>query len=612
MKQLSKGKQLFLYIAPFVPLVFFKIWACSAQSRAASSLLVVSLLLAYCLFVISLAAKWDKPTYFDWAVAGYFLFASSFFIALPDAAAQFFSRFAITGVYSVLMFTALVPLLVGKEPFTMHYARKYAPESVWRNPVFIEINRIMTWVWSGVFFICALLSVYPSFWTRAIFPLVLILGFGVPFNLRFPDRYLRKIGLPSLPEQRKMADREGEVRSSLQAGEESQESQQDLGQKASGLTQIRTGDANRDIVKTKGVMKILALNSSPRGDSQSKTELVLKHLVQGMREASADVTVVHLREKTVKNCMGCFVCWTKSPGRCVIKDDMTYELYPLWLESDLVVYASPLYHYGLNATMRAFIERTLPILEPYFVGNQGATAHPYRHPPRKTVVVSVAGFPEKSVFDQLSSWVNFLFGRNGSLVAEIYRPFAEGLTLPFTKVKVAEVFEALQQAGKDIVSRLVVSNETLAKIAQPLTDDDPDFIRTIGNIMWKSCIARGLTPKEFAARGGIPRPDSIDSFLKIMEFGFNYENAHMLAATVQFNFTGTETGSCYFAVEGGSIKTARGNRAKADLVIDAPFDLWMDILTKQADGQQMYIEQKYKAKGNIGVLMKMEQIFGAG
>lgn len=492
----------------------------------------------------------------------------------------------------------------------MHYARKYAPESVWRNPVFIEINRIMTWVWSAIFLCCTLLSLYPSLWTRAVLPLAMLLGFGLPFNLRFPDRYLKKVGLPPLAQQKKMAAENGKSAGSASDLPEIRDREDRAQETLSAMRVKPPGEGPRPFA-AEGGMKVLALNSSPRSDSQSKTQLLLGHLVQGMREAGADVTMVDLREKTVRNCMGCFACWTKTPGTCVIKDDMTNELYPLWLRSDLVIYASPLYHFGLNATMRAFIERTLPVLEPFFLEKDGATAHPHRHPPRKTVVLSVAGFPEKSVFDQLSSWVNYLFGRTGSLVAEIYRPCGEILTTPFVKAKAGEVFEALQQAGREIVAGLAVSQETLSRITQPLTDDDAGFMRTIGNLMWKSCIAQGLTPREFDARGGIPRPDSIESFLRMMELGFRPEKAQTLAATVQFVFTGKETENCYFIIDKGSIATARGRAGRADLTIDTPFDLWMDILTKQADGQQMFVEQKFKARGNIGLLMGMGELFGS-
>ncbi len=79
-------------------------------------------------------------------------------------------------------------------------------------------------------------------------------------------------------------------------------------------------------------MKILSINSSPRDGGQSKTELMLNHLVEGMQEAGADVEVVNLREKKIKYCIGCFTCWTKTPGKCIHKDDMTKELFPKWLK----------------------------------------------------------------------------------------------------------------------------------------------------------------------------------------------------------------------------------------------------------------------------------------
>ena len=79
-----------------------------------------------------------------------------------------------------------------------------------------------------------------------------------------------------------------------------------------------------------------------------------------------------------------------------------------------------LYHFTVNATMKAFIERTLPVVEPFLKRLDDSTSHPLRQNPPRAVVLSVAGFPEASVFAQLTSYVNFLFGKG--LVAEIYRP----------------------------------------------------------------------------------------------------------------------------------------------------------------------------------------------
>jgi len=119
-------------------------------------------------------------------------------------------------------------------------------------------------------------------------------------------------------------------------------------------------------------MKVLALNASPRTDGMSKTRLMLDALTEGMRDAGAEVDVVNLREKKISTCRGCMCCWTKTPGVCVLKDDMTMDLYPRWLDSDLAVYAFPLYHFTLNADMKAFVERTLPAIQPFFIaiGNE--------------------------------------------------------------------------------------------------------------------------------------------------------------------------------------------------------------------------------------------------
>ena len=44
-------------------------------------------------------------------------------------------------------------------------------------------------------------------------------------------------------------------------------------------------------------MKVIAINSSARTQGQSKTELMLEHLVCGMENAGADVEIINLREK---------------------------------------------------------------------------------------------------------------------------------------------------------------------------------------------------------------------------------------------------------------------------------------------------------------------------
>ena len=58
---------------------------------------------------------------------------------------------------------------------------------------------------------------------------------------------------------------------------------------------------------------------------------------------------------------------------------MSRKLYDQWLNADLVVYASPLYHSSLNAIMKIFIERTYPILDPQFRYDQNNVMFSFRH-----------------------------------------------------------------------------------------------------------------------------------------------------------------------------------------------------------------------------------------
>ena len=353
-------------------------------------------------------------------------------------------------------------------------------------------------------------------------------------------------------------------------------------------------------------MRILALNSSPRSGGQSKTELMLNHLVEGMQEAGAEVEVVNLREKKIKNCIGCFTCWTKTPGKCLQKDDMTNEIFPKLLASDLVVYATPLYYHTMNGAMSTFRERTLPAVQPFFEqGDDGKTFHPLRNKVPAAVWLSVCGLPEESEFDVLSDYLNRTRHKDVTIAAEIYRPAAESMTNPFLKDKIDDILDATKLAGRELVESMKISPETMERIGQPLAD--PQTFADMGNIFWKTCIAEGVTPKEFKEKNMVPRPDSIESFMLLFPFGLNSEAVGERKTILQFNFSGEVTDSCYFVIEQGNVDAEKGNKENPDITIETPFELWMDIVTGKADGQQMFMEQKYTVNGDLPLMIQLFQ-----
>ncbi len=351
-------------------------------------------------------------------------------------------------------------------------------------------------------------------------------------------------------------------------------------------------------------MKILAINSSPRGADQSKTELMLNHLVKGMRHAGAQVEIVNLREKKIKNCIGCFTCWSKTPGKCLHKDDMTQELFPKWLEADLAVYATPLYYHTMNAAMSTFKERTLPAILPFFEQDEaGKTFHPLRNKVPTAVWLSVCGFPDESEFDALSHHLNQTRHKDVAIAAEIYRTASEVMTNPFFEEKTRDILDATTQAGRELVETMKVSPETMARIKQPI--GDTAFFSKMVNIFWKTCIAEGATPKNFHEKNLTPRPDSLETFMFLAPFGLDSNAAGDRKVVLQFNFSGEVEDSCFFNILEGGIDAQKGVSRNPDITIKTPFDVWMDIMTRKADGQQMFMEQKYTVTGDISLMINL-------
>jgi multimeric flavodoxin WrbA/putative sterol carrier protein len=355
-------------------------------------------------------------------------------------------------------------------------------------------------------------------------------------------------------------------------------------------------------------MNVYAVNSSARPEGQSKTRLLMDSLTRGMQEAGADVDSVDLRDKKVKNCIGCFTCWTKTPGKCIHRDDMSREIFPRLLEADLVVYATPLFHHTINATMKAFIERTLPIMEPFMERREGRWQHPARRPLPGAVVLSVAGFPALSAFDAMTHYVNYLFGGpEGRLWAEIYRPGAEALKR--NEAKLEEILDATRQAGRELVTGRQVRPETLQRIQQKITDD-LDVFSEVANCMWKTCIEEGVTLQDAEQRNLVPRPDSMNAFLSVMQVAFNGKEAGDAARVLQFEFSGRVEGTCHFRVDRAGIRAAAAAAERPDLVVRAPFDVWMDILTGKADGGRLLMDGRYVIEGDTDLLVNMSRIFG--
>lgn len=90
-------------------------------------------------------------------------------------------------------------------------------------------------------------------------------------------------------------------------------------------------------------------------------------------------TWIGLKEKNIKPCTGCFGCWVKTPGLCVIADDDATEIVRAMVNSDLIVELSPVTFGGYSSELKKILDRSIPVLLPYFKRVKGEIHHHQRY-----------------------------------------------------------------------------------------------------------------------------------------------------------------------------------------------------------------------------------------
>lgn len=87
---------------------------------------------------------------------------------------------------------------------------------------------------------------------------------------------------------------------------------------------------------------------------------------------------------TIKPCIGCFGCWVKSPGECVIKDGYD-QMGALIHHADEVLVISKYTYGGLSSFVKNVFDRSISWVSPYFEIYEGEMHHKKRYPEDKSM-----------------------------------------------------------------------------------------------------------------------------------------------------------------------------------------------------------------------------------
>lgn len=99
-------------------------------------------------------------------------------------------------------------------------------------------------------------------------------------------------------------------------------------------------------------MKIVLLQGSP--NKKGSTNILAENFTKGAESAGHSVRRFDLAGMKIRPCTGCVACGYEGP--CVQKDE-NETIRQAMLEADMVVFATPLYYYGMSAQLKIVVDR---------------------------------------------------------------------------------------------------------------------------------------------------------------------------------------------------------------------------------------------------------------
>jgi len=214
-------------------------------------------------------------------------------------------------------------------------------------------------------------------------------------------------------------------------------------------------------------MKILIINGSPRGNSSNSLKLT-RAFVEGMGDnETKEISVSRLN---LSPCKGCFRCWSKTPGKCVINDDMSRVIEgELW--ADIIIWSFPLYYYNVPGPLKILIDRQLPMNLPYMTDRKdgiGSGAHPSRYDMsgKRHILISTCGFfsADKN-YDSVKSMFDYICGKGN--YETIFCGQGDLFSAPELKGRTEKYLETVRTAGSEYISG-GISDATRARLNELL------------------------------------------------------------------------------------------------------------------------------------------------
>lgn len=129
-------------------------------------------------------------------------------------------------------------------------------------------------------------------------------------------------------------------------------------------------------------MSIVVLDATKSNDEISKA------LISEIGKKGVEYSHYILEDKNIQPCRSCGACGFKSPGRCVVADDMQDVLKAV-AKCSIIVMITPVRFGGYASTLKKAIDRFMPLGVPTYFVEHGRLLHPARYGRKMLLVVGI-------------------------------------------------------------------------------------------------------------------------------------------------------------------------------------------------------------------------------
>lgn len=144
-------------------------------------------------------------------------------------------------------------------------------------------------------------------------------------------------------------------------------------------------------------------------------------IVREFGEYESGGFVLDLRRLTIHDCIGCWNCWLKTPGRCVHHD--LDEFYRAYLAADRVQFFLKVSMGFISGNVKTLFDRMIPHYLPYITYKTGESMHAPRYDRYPNVEVyyqgSFEGDDERKLFEEYLARVFYQFYTKNALIRPI-------------------------------------------------------------------------------------------------------------------------------------------------------------------------------------------------